>query len=524
MASEADTWDDNSLAPRDSNDPYMDRVMNNNQRVTKLVDEGAAREIERLKNEVEKLDKARRESEYARKRSMEEFNKDKKMIEDKYQEAITENNRLKFRENDRYEAMEKQIQSLKEDAVEYKREIKALRFNIERFEVYLENEDKQDIKIAGQQEEKAKQELLKLEQAHQHTLQQAQNRVAEAKKQTVKKEQDARKRMELLVRVRTSTTRHNGLLSNSAANVSPSGPNGHVQHEDGDDDLHEPLPAFDDGMAAGGSFDLVPHPQQQRFCADQQRDLFGDHNLDGIHHKGGFDCGHDDEHSLEHTRITPSLTKGKRGENETGDDDSEEELSDDDEEMSEEPPAAKVPGKSGSKNTEKKKSVKRHRTVKTRKRRRQDVCKFRQKFKGMPIEKWSREALKSLCIYKKQKGDGAVPEKKADLLELCKVRSLRPSPPCSDSEDCDKEKKKEEKKKDKEQVECMDDDDDDDDDTEIEDESAAEEYKADKEAEEYTAGDDAEEYKSEEEEEMKMKLELSEALLGNVHLICCKEY
>ena len=101
MASEADNWDDNSLATFDRDDPYMDRVMDNNQRVTKLVDEGAAKEIERLKKEIAKLDKARRESEYARKTSMEEFNKDKKFIEEKYQEAVTENNRLKFRENDR---------------------------------------------------------------------------------------------------------------------------------------------------------------------------------------------------------------------------------------------------------------------------------------------------------------------------------------------------------------------------------------------------------------------------------------
>ena len=250
-----------------------------------------------------------------------------------------------------YEAIKKENESLKADVVKKDEVIKALRFNIERFEVYLENEDKQDIKMAGQEEEKAKQELLKLEQAHQHTLQQAQNRVAEAKKQTAKKERDARKRMQLLERVRTSTTRHSGLLSNGAANVSPGGPNGHV-HEDGDADLHEPLPAFDDGLAADGSFDLVPHPQQQRresersFRVDQQHDLFDDHDLDdGIHHEGGFDFDHDEEHSLEHTCITPSPTKGKRGENETDDDDSEEEVSDDDEEMSEEPTAAKVPGK-----------------------------------------------------------------------------------------------------------------------------------------------------------------------------------
>lgn len=80
---------------------------------------------------------------------------------------------------------------------------------------------------------------------------------------------------------------------------------------------------------------------------------------------------------------------------------------------------------------------KKRQLAKTRKmcRREINVRKFRKQHGGKPLNKWPREALKAVCLYKKQKGDTPVPEKKVDLIEMYQERVMRPSPPCSDDEE-----------------------------------------------------------------------------------------
>jgi hypothetical protein len=455
-----DFWEENSLAPLEGNDPYMDRVMANNLHVTKLMQEGTAKEIARLKQENAAIKLEKKEAEHILKENMKEFNENKNKLEKQYQDAVTELNRLKFRVNemnDGKEEMEKTIETLTEKLRNALQENQALQDNLTQFELFLENENEDDTEEEDKEEKKAEQEVQKWQKINQQVLEaqiDAQDRLADKQKQRAKKKEAARKRMSMLKQMRNSKTRHGGLSSNGAAYIDAS------------------LPAFDDGLEAEGNSDPAARPQHQRRESGRSMDLqehevqhdpFVDHHLADIE-GGEFDFDHDEENSFEHTCITPSPIKGKREVHEPDDNDSEEEkLTDSDEEMSDKPATTKV----ATEKTKKTKTGKRRRAARSIRERREEAYKQRKKFKGKPIEKWSREALKAECLYKKQKGDKGVPEKKSALFEIFKVRHLRPSPPNSDAEECD-EKKMEERE---EQVECKDDDD-------IEDESASDDDKA----------------------------------------------
>lgn len=203
----SDPLDEDSLAPPEDN------LMN-------LVDEGQQKELQRLKEKNSKLKSETREEEYVRKANKEFFDKELKEVEQQYRDAKTEHNMLKLRAIVGREELEKQNESVKMEVAEKDREIEVLQSNMARFQVYLENEHKEVVKMAEQEEKKANQEMQKVL----NVAQQAKKQLADTRIKAIKKRQDAYKRLELFKRVQMSTN---------------------VAEEDGTD-LHAPLPASEE--------------------------------------------------------------------------------------------------------------------------------------------------------------------------------------------------------------------------------------------------------------------------------------